>query len=113
MRRKQADANMGEFGMTRRRAEDLIEKARKGLPVDMLDLQRATMIAYKGKEPKKFFIPVLNAARRMALNAVLLHNIGNARYKQLKEKYDAGTTANTSEDEPSALCQVDHAVVKG
>lgn len=109
VRRKTADVNMGEFSMTAGTAKHLIEKAREGLPVNALDLQRAIMTLYKGKEPRKLVIPVLHSAVRMAINCVLLHNLGNARYRQLKEKQDAERTAASSEDEPSAVRRVDEA----
>lgn len=99
--RKKADQNMGQYAMTRLEARTLIEKARAGKPVHLLDLKRATLTWYRGNEPRKLFFPAMHAAERMRVNAVLLWNIGQARYRQLLEKLDAERTA--AQDEPGEV----------
>lgn len=101
--RKQADDNMGEFSMTREHAQTLIDRARKGLPVTILDLQRAVLSAYKGKEPRKLLLPVMNEAQREHMNAKLLQNLANFRYHSLEEKLNA----SSGKDESAALCEAD------
>lgn len=100
-RQRQAEANMGEYSMSKADAYDYIERARRGQPVDAMTLHRATL-AYRRKEPRKLFIPVLSAAERMRVNAILLWNIGQARYHQLKESY-----AHPSKDGAVPVCAPD------
>lgn len=97
-RQAQAQANMGEYSMSKQEAYDYIERARKGHPVDSLTLYRATL-AYRRKEPRKLFIPVLSNTERWRVNAVLLWNIGQARLKMLEERH-----ASAQQDVPCPVC---------
>lgn len=90
VRKAQALANLGELAMDEQEANDVIARVRRGQRVDPIQLQRAVMALYRGYGPRKKRLPVLLAAERMRVNAVLLYNIGNTRIQTLKENKHAG-----------------------
>lgn len=104
VRRVDADKNMGELLLTVEQARDVIERARAGLPVAHIDLQRACMVAYKGKEPRKLVLPILTRLQRADMNTALMNNLWSHRYHTLQEKHNAATAG---QDEPAAVCQAD------